>query len=291
MKSVGIYYFSGTGNTEIVAKMIKEEFCHHQYEVDLIRIEDVLKNNMKIDMQKYDLIGIGSQVIGYAAPNIVKDFIHILPNEEARKVFIFRTAGGVAPVNYNASKSIIRKLAKKGYEVFYERIFAISSNWIIKYDDDIIGQLHKATKKKVSIMCEELVRGDKRILKTSMKLKVLMAFLMLICPPLMPLVGKDYIVSKECTHCGLCIKNCPVDNIYEKKDQIKFKMSCNACMRCVYACPKNAINFRFLTFFPVAGGYNIKKILEHPCPASEDAKKVVPAFFKDYVEKEIKLTP
>jgi ferredoxin len=268
--------------------MIKDEFYLHQYEVDLIRIEDVLKNNMKVDFNKYDLIGIGSQVIGYAAPNIVKDFIHSLPKEEAgRKVFIFRTAGGVAPVNYNASKSIIRKLGKKGYQVFYERIFSISSNWIIKFDDDIIMQLYEATRKKVSIMCEELIRGDIRILKTNMKLKVLMEFLMLICPLLMPLVGKDYIVNKDCTHCGLCIKNCPVENIYEKKNKIKFKMSCNACMRCVYSCPKNAIRYRFLTFFPVAGGYNIKKILEHPCPASENTKRMVPPFFKDYVEQEI----
>lgn len=43
MKSVVIYYFSGTGNTEIVANMIQEEFSQHQYAVDLIRMEDVLK--------------------------------------------------------------------------------------------------------------------------------------------------------------------------------------------------------------------------------------------------------
>jgi len=63
MKTVVIYYFSGTGNTELVANMFKEEFPKHEYNVNLIKIEDVLKNNILIDINKYDLIGIGSQVI------------------------------------------------------------------------------------------------------------------------------------------------------------------------------------------------------------------------------------
>jgi len=37
--------------------------------------------------------------------------------EPWEKVFIFRTAGGVAPVNYNASKPVIRRLVRKGYDV------------------------------------------------------------------------------------------------------------------------------------------------------------------------------
>lgn len=286
MKSVVIYYFSGTGNTEIIAKMVKEQFSKLQYTVDLIRIEDVLKNNFKIDLQKYDLIGIGSQVIGYTAPGIVNDFIYVLPKGEGRKVFILRTAGGVAPVNYNASKPIMRKLARKGYDVFYERVFSISSNWIIKFNDDIILQLYDAARKKVGIMCEELIRNERRILKTNLKLKLLMEFVMLVSPTFFRLVGKDLIVTNSCTHCGLCVKNCPAGNIYEKNNKIKFKMSCNSCLRCVYSCPQKAITFRFLTFFPVAGGYNIKKILEQPCNFNEQSKRIIPPFFYDYVEND-----
>lgn len=286
MKSVAVYYFSGTGNTEIIANMIKEAFSEHQYSVDLIRIEDVLKNKLKIDLQKYDLIGIGSPVIGYTAPGIVKDFIRILPREKNRKMFIFRTAGGVAPVNYNASKPIMRKLSRKGYEVFYERFFSISSNWIVRFNDDIILQLHDASRKKVGIMCEELIRGEKRILKTELKLKVLMELVMRITPSFFRLVGKDMVINTSCTHCGLCVKNCPAGNIYEKNDKIKFKMACNSCLRCVYSCPQNAIKLRFLTFFPVVGGYNIKKILEQSCACSEKMNNRIPPFFSDYVKKD-----
>jgi flavodoxin/ferredoxin len=284
IRSIAIYYISGTGNTEIVANMIKEEFIKHLFIVDLIRIEDVLKNKQKIDLKKYDFIGIGSQIIGYGAPHIVKDFIKILEDGVGRKVFIFRTAGGVAPVNYNASKPIIRKLKRKGYDVFYERIFSISSNWIVKFDDNVIQQLYEATRRKVGIMCQEMILGERRNLKTGIGLKLLMEFLMLILPTAFRLVGKDYKVNKTCNLCELCVKNCPVRNIYKKDDKIKFKFSCNSCMRCVYQCPQKAINFKRLTFFPVSGGYNIKKILETSCTTSRNENSATPPFFHNYIE-------
>lgn len=111
MKSVIIYYFSGTGNTELVTNMIREGLINCQYDVTVARIEDVIKNKLKIEPEKYDLIGVGCQVIGFGIPNIVRDFVNILPKAEDKKVFIFRTAGGVAPINYNASKPMIRKLS------------------------------------------------------------------------------------------------------------------------------------------------------------------------------------
>ena len=123
MKSVVIYYFSGTGNTEIVANMVNEELSNYEYNVTIIRIEDILKNNLKIDLEKYEFVGIGCQVIGFGIPNIVRDFIPLLPKVKCKKVFIFRTAGGVAPINYNASKPMIRKLSKKGYEVSMREYF------------------------------------------------------------------------------------------------------------------------------------------------------------------------
>lgn len=286
MKSVAVYYFSGTGNTEIVANMIKEAFAMHEYNVSMIRMEDILKNNVKVDPQSFDLIGIGCPIIGYGVPNIVQDFIRLLPKENSKKVFVFRTAGGVAPINYNASKQMIRKLDRKGYEVFHERVFSISSNWVVRFDDFIIRQLYEVTKKKVEIMCKEIINGENRILKTGIRLRVLMELAMHIFPWILRLVGKDLIINKYCSDCGLCIKNCPSRNIYRKKGKIRFKLSCNSCMRCVYTCPKFAIKFRLLKFFPVSGGYNIETILKQPCDTSEIGSRPIPPFFNEYIQND-----
>lgn len=284
MKSVVVYYFSGTGNTEIVASMIKEEFLKYEYHIDLIKIEDVLKNNLKIDFEKYDLIGIGAQVIGYGVPNIVYDFIRRLPKEYGKKVFIFRTAGGVVPKNYNSSKPMMRRLKKKGYNVFHERIFSIASNWVMQFSDNSVKQLYEATRKKVSIMCKEVMHGEKRIFKTSIGLKMIMEFTAFVSRWIFYLAGKDIAVGKSCTNCGLCIKNCPSRNIYEKNGKIKFKLSCNCCMRCIYACSQKAMNFKKLKFFTLAGGYNIKKTLGRPSSFNEEINGAIPPFLKNYVD-------
>lgn len=286
MKSAAIYYFSGTGNTEIIANMILDEFKKNQYTVDMFRIEDVSKNSLETGMQKYDLIGIGSPVIGYSTPNLVRNFIRMLPEGINKKVFIFRTAGGVAPINYNASKSVMRMLTRRGYDVFYERVFSISSNWIVKFDDDIILKLHEAAKRKTGLMSREVIGGEKRIYKTGLFRRFLMEFVGKCTPVFFRLVGKDLTVNESCIHCGICIKNCPAENIYEKYNKIKFKMSCNSCMRCVYSCPKNAIKYKFLQFFPVAGGYNICETLKQPCICNETPKRPAPPFFKDYVKND-----
>jgi hypothetical protein len=57
-------------------------------------------------------------------------------------------------------------------------------------------------------------------------------------------------------------------------------------MRCVYSCPKNAIQYRILSFFAVLGGYNIKKILSQPCKVDELSNSSKPQFFNEYINNE-----
>lgn len=286
MKTAVIYYFSGTGNTELVADMVREGLERNDYKVDVFRIEDILKSRSEINLERYELVGIGSQVIGYGVPVLVRDFIKALPAGNGKKTFIFRTAGGVAPINYNASKPIIGKLKSKGYKVFYERVFSIGSNWIVRFDDRIVQQLYEATGKKVGLMCEELARGEKRILKTSLWLRLVMTPVIAGSTTLLRLVGKDIAIGSECIHCGLCARNCPAGNIYEKEGRISFGLSCNSCMRCVYSCPQKAMSFKHLGFFHVPGGYDIRAILgKHSCSSENDVVRV-PPFFNEYIRND-----
>ncbi len=288
MGAVGIFYFSGTGNTKLVAEMIGEEFIINGYEVDLIRIEDVLKGSSTFDPIKYNLIGIGCQVIGYSTPNLVLSFIEKIPKVKEAKVFVFRTAGGVAPINYNASNPLIKKLSRKGYKVFHERMFSIGSNWIVKFEDPIIQQLYLATKRKAAIMSKEVITGQQRVLKTGLKFRIMNGLMSPAILFLIRFMGKDLRANSSCTNCGLCVRNCPAENIIAKNQKIKFQSSCSGCLRCVYSCPKNAIHFKHLTFIPVAGGYNVNEIVDHANGTSPvDLTTVkVPQFFNDYISND-----
>ena len=64
----------------------------------------------------------------------------------------------------------------------------------------------------------------------------------------------------------MCIKNCPMNNIFKnKKGKIKFKHNCMMCMRCSFFCPKDAINIGFLQWWgwKVNGAYDFKNILKN----------------------------
>ncbi len=288
MKSVGIFYFSGTGNTELVAEMIKDRFEGLGCRVDLLRMEDIIKVGLHVDPDQYDFLGIGCQVIGFGVPRLAAKFIRDLPVAAGKKTFIFRTAGGVAPVNYHASKPIIRNLTGKGYEVIYERIFAISSNWMVKFEDDIVKKLYETTRYKTGIMCEEVLNGQKRLLGTGPGFRLMMGLARMLSCGALRFMGKDLIAGSECSLCGYCIRNCPAGNIREKAGKIRFGSSCSSCMRCVYSCPKQAIHFRILKFFPVKGGYNLKNYLDvrnDSCPAAGEWKdSKAPPFFSEYIQ-------
>ncbi len=283
MKTLAIIYFSGTGNTRLVAEMIKTGFTDRGWTVDMIRMEDVMKGEAALRLDNYDLIGFGSQVIGYGVPNLVKDFLKKLPRGQHQKTFIFRTAGGVAPINYNVSKYMIRVLNQRNYAVFHERLFSIGSNWIKRFSDPVVHQLFLSTREKVDLMCQELIAGEERFYQTGALMRVGMAILSFFSGQFFRVAGLDYRVTDACGNCGLCVKNCPSGNITLKDGKVKFGLNCSVCMRCVYNCPKQAIQLQRLSFFKVPGGYNIKHTLEQTLP-QDTVIAEQPPFFARYVQ-------
>lgn len=47
--------------------------------------------------------------------------------------------------------------------------------------------------------------------------------------------------SKKCILCGLCVKNCPMDNLYITENKLVIKGQCTECYRCINRCPKQAL--------------------------------------------------
>lgn len=285
MKKLGLLYFSGTGNTKLVASHIGEEFSGMGWEVEVHNVENIHSSEDLPDMEAFDLIGIGAQVIGYTTPRRMRQFLQLLPTSKSgRHIFIFRTCGGVAETNYTASHSMIHLLRKKNYDVFYERLFSIGSNWIFKFDDVIMQQLYEATKRKIRLMCQEVVEGKKRFYETTAMLRLKKKIISDQSKLSLSLLGKNLKVSESCTKCGSCIKRCPGNNIKLSNGKLKFGWNCSACLRCIYDCPKQAISFRFLKFIPLKNGYNVKKSLSPELNANEVTNGKIPPFFERYIK-------
>ena len=285
MKKVGLFYFSGTGATKLVAGHIRDTMQRMGCEVSLYNIEHLHKREDLPDMNGFDLIGLGSPVIGFSTPRRMNQFIGILPVTQARnKVFVFRTCGGVAETNHTASHHMIRRLRGKKYEVFHERLFSIGSNWVFKFDDTIMQQLYVATKRKIDILCRQVIEGETRLYRPSVGLRLKKGFVAVQARLAFPLLGKNLKVMDHCTKCGVCMRNCPSANIRMKEEKIRFKTNCTACLRCVYGCPQKAIRFRFFSFIPLKNGYDLQRSLSMDAGGEAETNGRVPAFFARYVK-------
>ena len=114
---VGLYYFSGTGNTEIVAELIQAAFKRHAAQTDVFKIESILRGRVPLDLDRYDLVGIGHPIHGLDAPRILYEFVDALAPVRGKPAFVFKSAADYIWINNGASKTLIRRLEGKGYHV------------------------------------------------------------------------------------------------------------------------------------------------------------------------------
>ena len=268
MKKIGIFYFSGTGNTEIIARLLSKSYERKQIKVELFRLEDIVNNKKQVKINDFDMIGVGHPVLGFGASGITNKFIEMLPACEGKKAFVFKTASSPHYINHGASDTIIDKMENKGYDVFHNSILAMPCNWFIKYDDRLNKQLYNAAVIKVEKIATEIVSEQRHKLRSSYFLGKLLSLIYFLEEQKgAKFFSKGLTTSEKCNLCKKCIHDCPMNNISEVQDKICFGSSCIWCMRCIYSCPNNAIkstNLASCVLEPYTGGFNIDKILCDP---------------------------
>lgn len=261
--SIGIFYFSGTGNTEIITNLLKRELERKSASVELLRIEDFTKNKTPVNTEEYDIIGIGYPVHGFNAPRIVFAFLNLLQSAGGKKVFLFKTAGDFY-IQGGATTMLRERLDRKGYEVFNENLIIMPSNILVKYPDELSKQLYNAATPRVKTMADEIVSEKEKLQENSLSLILTTAVVSWFESWGAHCFSKHLRVSKACTFCEKCINNCPKGNIYRKGNSIRFGWKCMICMRCFYLCPEQAIKAIGFNYIMFKSGYDIKKIINNP---------------------------
>jgi len=281
-----IFYFSGTGNTECVAALLKDQFIKSG-EVFLYKIDELLKSKTKIEMNQFDLIGFGHPASGLNAPKIVYDFIDYLENVNKIKTFIFKTSADFIFVNYAISKLVIHRLRKKGYDVQYERNFCMGSNWLMTYPEELVKKMYLIAVIKTEIMYKEITEGKKRFYKINFLWRILSRIASLGEKGVYaPIFGISLYPDEKCNNCRNCINTCPVENIILKNQVPHFRSKCISCMRCIYNCPQNAIKSKFLNFLILKNGYNLDILINKSFDNKKLTKKElkINKFFKPYID-------
>jgi ferredoxin/flavodoxin len=282
--SIGLYTFSGTGNTQVVAELLAKAFERYDADVEIARIEHVLQGQTRLEPKAYDLMGIGHPIHGFDAPRIVYDFIDALPLVDSKRTFIFKTAGDFISVNNGASKTAIKQLGRKGYDVFYDRVICMPSNWAMKYDDAFSKQLCYTAIAKAEHMAGEILAGRERDLKVNPLLRWIVRLLSWGEDRGARRFGKNLTITDACIDCDTCIDNCPTGNIRRQNGRITFGNDCVWCMRCIYACPQQAIVPHFAKFCVLKDGYDIQAIINDPTFEGAFVTEETRGFFRHFLK-------
>lgn len=231
MKQTAICYFSSTGNGFDISNRLSKTVNG-----DIINI----LNTDLVHLEKYERIILVSPVYSFGLPIPVKTFIASMKDMPNKTYTLILHYGGFMGNAAYFAQSIFKKYGLSLENIYTMKmpenftLFATVPQFYMN------RQLKKSTK-KVAAIGNQINKNKKRIIR-----KNIFSF----CDNIhkrnaakWPVLAKNFIVDKNCTHCGYCQEICPSKNILVTEDTVLFKNHCVACLGCYHRCPHQAINY------------------------------------------------
>ena len=244
--NVGILYFKGTGATLNLANLLGREFKNHEHEVDYIRI----KRGGKIDLQSYDLVGIGAPTYSFRAPRLVTTILKKIKFQRS-PFFVFCTSGGMSGNTlWNIYKSV-KNGAGRYLGSFEVSVYTNLRSWMPRKNAtntlsfQMSSYYQQSSTKFIQTILYKIQNG--LISGNSPSRNVFTSIWSLFFTwrwEMAATVGIKRIDKNLCNQCGLCVENiCPSKAIKINSDKYPHfnEFNCVGCNGCVNLCPKDAI--------------------------------------------------
>jgi ferredoxin len=234
-----IFYFTGTGNSLYISKKITSKL----ESVSLIPFVSLLqaKEPYRVDSQA---VGFVFPVYFLQMPKIVKEALEKCKLMDDSYFFAAVTSGGDAG---NTLFELDQLLKTQGGRLHYGIEIPLGDNSVVyntsnfKFQqrlnlvDATLDRLAQAVKAKD---VESENSAFKKSAATSAWGKIQYLAMIYYFQ-----FKKHKVDLSRCTHCGLCQKVCPMNNISCKADQVSMGTQCKWCFACLNYCPNQAISF------------------------------------------------
>lgn len=233
---MALIYFSGTGNTKLIANRIAENL-----KIQIINIEN--NYNFEKLFSEIETLIIMYPVYYSTPPIIIREFLNkYRENLENKNIMSL-----VTQMCFSGDGAyVIRDYLPKSANLIYSRHIDMPSNIsnlpILPFFEIFLMnfKIHHALKKSDKISIEIKNGNLKTQGNTNFGNKM----------GLSQRIGglekesekrNNLWIDDTCIACGLCVKNCPVNNLFIENKIAHSKGSCIFCTRCENICPKKSI--------------------------------------------------
>lgn len=236
-----VYYFSGTGNSLHVAKLLETMGAEvHSIATELHLMKQNGVGSINCDADK---VGFIVPLYYLGLPRLVHEFLEVVELNSNAYVYLITTMGWT--LRGGAIRQMKQHLIKKNV------VLALGEYIHMPMNDFTLVSVDKPEKQaKVLSKYEQRIKKVLEWIKEEKKHTSLEPLGILADNRNEPFCentyeeDKNYSVSTDCNGCEICSRVCPVENITIYEQKPKWEHKCQTCLACFHYCPKQAILYK-----------------------------------------------
>lgn len=234
-----IFYFSGTGNSQLAAKIIAETTGD-----EMISINDCLKKGKENTFKSRMPLVFVTPTYAWRMPKVVEEWIRKSEFAGNGKAYFILTCGG----STGNAMAYVKKICKEKKMQFNGiATIPMPENYVAMFqtpDEQECKNIVEAAKPAIGKIAVQIQKVEKlQYPIVSLRDKMLSGPINGVYYPLL-VHDRGFTASSACISCGKCARICPLNNIIMVNGKPRWKGNCTHCMACIAGCPAEAIEYK-----------------------------------------------
>ncbi|MPM83250.1 hypothetical protein SDC9_130313 [bioreactor metagenome] len=230
-----ILYFSGTGNSQYIARQFAARM-----QADCRSIEE--EADFSALLAGTDTVAVCYPIYGSSVPRIMREFASRHAAQfEGKRLIIFCTQ---MMFSGDGAKAFTRLLPGCESRVIYAEHFNMPNNisnfWLFPVREGERIRKQRAADKRLERVCRDLENGVVRRRGWGVRSMLLGKLQSRNWLAIEEKQRGSFVADEDCSRCGLCVRRCPVQNLELTERGVVQKNRCILCYRCVNLCPQKA---------------------------------------------------
>ena len=233
-----ILYFSGTGNSNYVAKRIADALGDA-----LVNLNDRIKASDTSPVETGERVIIVTPTYAWRIPRVVRDWLLKTELRGAKQVWFVMTCGSEIG---NADKYNRELCTEKAISCMGTAQIVMPENFIAMFNAPTVEEARRIVAKAEPFIDRAIAAIRAGHMFSPPRKKLYDRIASSAVNPVFYLLfvkANPFTASDVCIGCGKCEKLCPLNNITLQNARPVWGTNCTQCMACICYCPTRAIEY------------------------------------------------